>query len=51
MKFLALLGVLLMIFLVGQMDIQDEKEKEAHYCTMVSEGMWPDFKKGEIDCD
>jgi hypothetical protein len=34
--------------IVGSMDHKDAVMAENHYCDMVNEGHWPNFKK--IDC-
>ena len=35
--------------IVGQMDYEDAIEQDKHYCDMVREGHWPNFKP-EIEC-
>lgn len=46
-------GIILLMILafgiVGQMDYEDAIEQDKHYCDMVREGHWPNFKP-EIDC-
>jgi hypothetical protein len=44
-------GVLLLVAMgiVGQMDYEDAIAQDEHYCDMVREGSWPNFKP-EIDC-
>lgn len=29
----------------------DEGNEERHYCAMVADGLWPEFRKGEVTCD
>ena len=29
----------------------DEGNEERHYCQMVKEGLWPEFRGGEVHCD
>jgi len=47
-----LLAVLVAIFwgLVGSMIMDDEQKAEAHYCQMVADGLWPAYRKGEVNC-
>ena len=35
---------------VGSMVAEDEQKAEAHYCQMVADGLWPDYRAGEVDC-
>lgn len=35
----------------GKMQYEDMLAEQKHYCAMVAEGYWPEFKKGEIDCE
>jgi hypothetical protein len=37
--------------IVGSMVAEDEQKAEAHYCQMVADGLWPDYRAGEVDCD
>lgn len=40
------LGLLASCFLiVGTMDYQDARVEQAHYCQMVEEGVWPDYRE------
>ena len=32
---------------IGQMDYEDATKAQKHYCEMVKEGMWPDYKKAD----
>lgn len=46
-KLLTGIGIIIAVVLfgiVGRMDYEDELKSQAHYCEMVSEGAWPDFK-------
>jgi hypothetical protein len=47
------IGVIAFIFLAfgiaGHMDYEDAIQQDLHYCDMVREGHWPNFKP-EIDC-
>ena len=47
------LAVIVAIFwgLVGSMVMGDEEKAEAHYCAMVADGLWPEYRKGEVSCD
>lgn len=38
-----LVAILLLLGLVGQMDYEDAKLHQDHYCKMVAEGAWPDY--------
>ncbi|MBN46231.1 MAG: hypothetical protein CMH23_07135 [Methylophaga sp.] len=47
-KVLTGIGIIVAVVLfgiVGRMDYEDELKSQAHYCEMVREGAWPDFKK------
>lgn len=48
-----MLAVIVAIFwgLVGSMGVDDEQNAEAHYCAMVADGLWPEYRKGEVSCD
>lgn len=37
--------------IVGAMVADDEAKAEAHYCQMVADGLWPDYRAGEVDCN
>jgi hypothetical protein len=47
------LAVIVAIFwgLVGSMGVDDEQGQQAHYCAMVADGLWPEYRKGEVSCD
>jgi hypothetical protein len=53
MSMIKAIGVALLLIvafgIVGQMDYEDAIEQDQHYCDMVREGHWPNFKP-EIDC-
>lgn len=48
-----MLAVIVAIFwgLVGSMFVEDEQKEQAHYCQMVADGLWPEYRKGEVSCD
>jgi hypothetical protein len=48
-----MLSVIVAIFwgLVGSMIVDDEQKDHAHYCAMVADGLWPDYRKGDITCE
>lgn len=48
-----MLAVIVAIFwgLVGSMIMEDEEKAEAHYCQMVADGLWPEYRKGDITCE
>lgn len=29
----------------------DEQGEQDHYCQMVKDKLWPEFRKGEVTCD
>jgi hypothetical protein len=37
--------------IVGSMVAEDEQKAEDHYCAMVADGLWPEYRKGEVSCD
>ena len=41
----AIIGLL---FWLGTMDYEDAMAEEDHYCDMVNEGAWPNYR--EVDC-
>jgi hypothetical protein len=41
----------LLLGIVGSLAMDDEQKAEAHYCAMVADGLWPDYRAGEVDCD
>ena len=48
-----MLAVIVAIFwgLVGSMIMEDEQNAEAHNCQMVADGLWPEYRKGDITCE
>ena len=36
---------------VGSMVMEDEQKAQEQYCQMVADGLWPDYRAGEIDCN
>ena len=40
----------LLMGIVGSLAMDDEQKAEAHYCQMVADGLWPDYRAGEVDC-
>jgi len=45
----AVIFVVMAFGIVGHMDYEDAIAQDQHYCDMVREGHWPNFKP-EIDC-
>ena len=47
------LAVIVAIFwgLVGSMIMDDEQGQEDMYCQMVADGLWPEYRKGDITCE
>lgn len=41
---IALLVILALFGLVGQMDYDDAVDQQAQYCEMVKAGHWPDYR-------
>jgi hypothetical protein len=37
--------------IVGSMVAEDEQKAQEQYCQMVADGLWPDYRAGEVDCD
>ena len=48
---LAAVLIALILGFVGSMAVEDEENNEKHYCQMVADGMWPEYRKDEINCD
>lgn len=47
-----LIAVMVAIFgIVGAMDYKDQQGAEANYCAMVADGLWPEYRKGEVTCE
>ena len=48
-----MLAVIVAIFwgLVGSIMVEDEQGQQDHYCQMVADGLWPEYRKGEVSCD
>ncbi len=47
------LAVIVAIFwgIVGAMGVNDEQGQQDQYCQMVADGLWPEYRKGEVSCD
>jgi hypothetical protein len=45
----ALLALLLMLGVAGRLDFESAMADQAHYCEMVRDGAWPNFKK--LECE
>lgn len=44
-------GCVLAVYAVAStMDFEDEQREFDHYCNMVEEGHWPDYKDSADDC-
>jgi hypothetical protein len=41
----------LLMGIVGSMVAEDEQQAKANYCQMVKDGLWPDYRAGEVDCN
>ena len=46
-----ILILLILLGVVGRMDYEDEVRSFTHYCHMVKEGAWPDFKNLYHKCN
>lgn len=46
-------AILIAIFwgVLGSMFVEDEQKEQDQYCQMVKEGLWPEFRGGEVNCD
>ena len=36
---------------VGSMVVDDEQKAQEQYCQMVADGLWPEYRKGEVSCE
>jgi len=50
-QLLAAILMALILGVVGSMTMDDEQKEQDHYCQMVKEGLWPEFRGGEVNCD
>ena len=48
LRFLALIFALTCLCIVGFLDAEDEQLEADHYCQMVRDGYWPNYR--EIEC-
>lgn len=39
------IAIILTMLLVGEMDFKDAVDQTTHYCQMVEEGAWPDYRE------
>jgi len=49
--FIALVAVLAAMAWASNGDYEHEIQQQQHYKEMVCSGLWPNYKKQEIDCD
>ena len=49
-KLLAAILMALILGVVGSMTMEDEQKEQDQYCQMVKEGLWPEFRGGEVNC-
>lgn len=47
----AVIVVLLLIGMMGNLEYEDELAEQAFYEEMVCEGKWPDYKNLEVKCE
>lgn len=50
-QLLAAILMALILGFVGSMTMDDEQKEQDQYCQMVKEGLWPEFRGGEVNCD
>ena len=50
-QFLTAVLLALLMGIVGSLAMDDEQKAETHYCQMVADGLWPDYRAGEVDCN
>ena len=50
-QLLAAILMALILGVVGSMTMDDEQKEQDQYCQMVKEGLWPEFRDGEVNCD
>ena len=50
-QLLAAILMALILGVVGSMTMDDEQKEQDQYCQMVKEGLWPEFRGGEVNCD
>lgn len=50
-QLLAAILMALILGVVGSMTMDDEQKEQDQYCQMIKEGLWPEFRGGEVNCD
>lgn len=50
-QLLAAILMALILGVVGSMTMDDEQKEQDQYCQMVADGLWPAYRKGEVNCD
>ena len=48
---LAAVIIALIMGVVGSMVMDDEQKAQEQYCKMVADGLWPAYRKDEVDCE
>lgn len=48
---LAAFFIALAFGIVGSMDVDDQQGEHDKYCQMVAEGLWPEYRAGQVDCE
>ena len=48
---LAAIFIALAFGIVGSMDVDDQQGEHDKYCQMVNDGLWPEYRAGQVDCE
>ena len=51
MRWVAAIGIVVVLGLVGRMDYEDAVAQEQRYTDMVCAGAWPDYDNRNPECD
>ena len=51
MKYAALTLVFGALGIVGAMDVAEQESQHEHYCDMIQDGAWPDYKQQKEKCN
>lgn len=52
MRYILLVAVFVVMYgVVGTMDYNDAVQAEKRYAQMVCDGLWPDYKNLNVECD
>jgi hypothetical protein len=50
-KLIMAVMIALILGIVGSMDVDDEQGEHDKYCQMVNDGLWPEYRAGQVDCE